>query len=184
MFMREQGTTTALNRILCEVLLYKDDSPVVLALDVAGITNLTDFMSLRCEDIPTLVFQPLTGGKPKPLRLNDVGMIQTLVNYGRQLIQDNGGVLSIEQWDAITREEFDEFRIRGPSPQPTIQTATQSRPAPKQADLVADFNRGSSAMLLCIPSSRTRTNGPTGTVPLSHKRELMMFMKSSTSPID
>ena len=96
MFTREQGTT-ALNRILREVLLYKDDSPVVLALDVAGITNLTDFMSLRYEDIPTLVYQPLTGGKPKPLRLNDVGMIQTLVNYGRQLIQDNGGVLSLEQ---------------------------------------------------------------------------------------
>ena len=66
MFTQEQGTT-ALNRILCDVLLYKDDLPVVLALDVVGITNLTDFMSLRYEVVRTLVYQPQSGGKPKPL---------------------------------------------------------------------------------------------------------------------
>ena len=112
MFTREQGTT-ALNRILREVLLYKDESPDVLALDVAGITNLTDFMSLRYEVIRTLVYQPQSGGKPKPLKPNDVGMIRTFIAHGRHLMQANGGILSIEQWDAITPEEFDEFRIRG-----------------------------------------------------------------------
>ena len=97
MLTREQAAN-ALDRILREVLLYKEDSPVILALEEAGITNLTDFMSLRHEDIPSLVYQPKLGEKPKPIRLNNVGMTQTFISYGRQLMQDNGGVLSLEQW--------------------------------------------------------------------------------------
>ena len=40
-------------------------------------------------------------------------MIRTFIAYGHHLMQANGGVLSIEQWYAITPEEFDEFRICG-----------------------------------------------------------------------
>ena len=115
---------------------------MVLALEQAGITNLTDFMSLRHEDVPSLIYQPQLGEKLRSLRLNDVGMIQTLITYGCQLMQDNGGILSLEQWDAITCAEFDEFRIRGLAPQPTMPIATQPRPAPKQADPVSDFKKG------------------------------------------
>ena len=57
MLTREQ-TANALDRILREVLLYKEDSPVIFALEETGITNLSDFMSLRHEDIPSLVYQP------------------------------------------------------------------------------------------------------------------------------
>ena len=115
---------------------------MILALDEAGITNLTDFMSLRHEDIPSLVYQPQLSKKPRSLRLNDVGMIQILITYERQLMQDNVGILSLEQWDVITCADFDEFRIRGPAPQPTMAIATQPRPAPKQADPVSDFKKG------------------------------------------
>ena len=130
---------------------------MILALEEAGITNLTDFMSLRYEGIPSLVYQPKPGEKPKPIRLNDVGMIQTFITYGRQLMQDNGGVLSLEQWDAITRAEFDEFRIRGPALQPTMPIAT--RPAPKQADPVSDFKKGIKRDAALYPIHKDQNQG-------------------------
>ena len=55
---RKQAAT-ALDHILRDVLLYQDDSPVVLALEEAGngITNLIDIMSLRHQVVPTLTYQ-------------------------------------------------------------------------------------------------------------------------------
>ena len=143
MITRQQAAT-ALDRILRDILLYHEDSPAVLALEEAGITNLIDFMSLRYEVVPTLVYQTGKDEKPKSLKPNDVGMIQTFITYGCHLMQANRGVLSIEQWDAITREEFDDFRIRGPAPQSTATPigSPLSRPTPKQADPVAEFKKG------------------------------------------
>ena len=58
-------------------------------------------------------------------------------------MQANHGILSLEQWDAVTREEFDDFRIHGPAPQPTTPIVSPlSRPAPKQADPVVEFKKG------------------------------------------
>ena len=86
---------------------------MALALKGAGITNLIDLMSLRHEVVPTLVYRTRKDEETKSLKFNDVGMIQTFITYGRHLMQANHGVLSIEQWDSITREEFDSFRICG-----------------------------------------------------------------------
>ena len=70
-------------------------------------------------------------------------MIQTFITYGHHPIQANCGVLSFEQWDVITCEEFDDFHIHGPAPQPTTPIGSHlSRPVPKQADPVVEFKKG------------------------------------------
>ena len=59
-------------------------------------------------------------------------------------MQVNRGVLTTERWDAITREEFDDFRIRGPALQPTNTPigSPLTRSALKQADPVMEFKKG------------------------------------------
>ena len=75
---------TALDQILRDVLLHQADSPAVLALEEAGITNLINFMSLPYEVFLTLIYKFGKGEKPKSLKPIDVGMIQTFITCGCQ----------------------------------------------------------------------------------------------------
>ena len=136
---------------------------------------LSDFMSLRHEDVPSLVYQPQPSEKPRSLRLNDLGMIHTFITYGRQLMQVNGGVLSLINGMPLRVRSLMSSASEAQHPSLLCQSPRNQDQLLNKLIQFRTSRRVSSAMPHCIPSSRTRTNGPTGTMPLFLKHVPMMF---------
>jgi len=127
------------------------DSPLIQALDEAGINEINDLLTLDPQLRDTLMYE-LKDSSVKPLPIgyrNLLRVLKIFVDYS----QDRG--MPIDNWTTVTKQDFDNFRtscdglallekrnsfsVSTPTP---IITPTPSMPAPKQKDLLSKFKKG------------------------------------------
>jgi len=94
------------NHVLLNVLRQSSDSPLIQALNEAGINEISDLLTLDHQLRNALTYKQ-DDGTTKPLPISYKNLIRVLkifVDY----CQDNG--TPIEDWTAVTKKDFDEFR--------------------------------------------------------------------------
>jgi len=142
-----------LAHVLTEVLRQPSDSPLVRALEEAGINEINDLLTLDHHSRNTLTYER-DDGTTKPLPIGHRNLIRVLKIFA-DFCQDSGR--PIEDWLAVTKKDFDDFRTSRaglalsekskafsiPAPNPVIvPSPSPHTPAPKQKDLLSEFKKG------------------------------------------
>ena len=86
------------------------------------------------------MYFPRENEAPAYIPRGNMVQLQVLVRYARKLVQENGGVpLSIAQWLAVTREQFNAYRFSFPArPSPSPHAP---QPTARSSNRVNDFKR-------------------------------------------
>jgi len=106
---------TLFRRIYHDILDLDDDSPLVLAFHHDGIRNLIDLVSLSSEVIDRLEYVPRPGEPSTVIDSGSTNLVKWFIKWVRYLMACNGGApLSLDQWDAVQRIDFEKFlRMKG-----------------------------------------------------------------------
>jgi len=94
------------NHVLSNVLRQSSDSLLIRALDEAGINEISDLLTLDHQLRNALMYEQ-DDGTVKPLPIGYKNLIRVLKIFA-DYCQDNG--TPIEDWTAVTKRDFDEFR--------------------------------------------------------------------------
>jgi len=151
----ETGSPTAalpdehdmLNHVVSNVLRQPSDDPLVRALDGAGINEIMDLLTLDHHTRNALTYE-LDDGTVKPLPLGYKNLLRVHKLFA-DYCQANG--TPIEDWTAVTKRDFDEFRtshagmsLSEKSDAFSTPTTAPTPPPPpaRQKDLLAEFKKG------------------------------------------
>jgi len=92
--------------VLTNVLRQPSDGPLARALDEAGINEINDLLTLDHQSRNALMYEQ-DDGTVRPLPLGYMNLIRVLKIF-TDYCQDSG--MPIDDWMAITKRDFDEFR--------------------------------------------------------------------------
>ena len=86
--------------------------PISRVLKEAGIDDFISFVSLSAKDVSDLVFDAGIGWKQ--LHPKDKNLLISFLKFQSQLCINNGSIpLTLEQWNALTAQDFQEFCTTG-----------------------------------------------------------------------
>ncbi len=145
----QSGATTApdgkamLDHVVTVVLKQAKDGPLAEALAHANIEDIVDLLALSPSERDVLAF-PLDDGTEKPLSVGHKSMLQALKVFAN-FRQANGN--PIEDWTAVSRKDFDDFRtsqagLAATEKMDALSSANPTPPPTKQKDLLAEFKKG------------------------------------------
>ncbi len=131
-----------LEHVVTVVLKQAKDGPLAKALTHANIDNIVDLLAPSPPERDVHTF-PLADGTGKPLSVGHKSMLQALKIF-TNFCQSNGN--PIEDWTAVTKKDFDDFRTSQAGLAATEKMDILSSPAPappplKQKDLLAEFKK-------------------------------------------
>jgi len=123
------------------VLKQAKDGRLAKALNAAAVQEINDVCLLNQPARDALTFL-LDDGTEKPLPIGYKNLLRALKIYA-DYCQAEGD--PIEDWTAITKKDFDDFRCSQVCMAPTARIDALSSPAttstPKQKDLLAEFKK-------------------------------------------
>ena len=144
------SSTEAFAHVMDVVINRPSGTPVSLALSLAGITTMNDFLSLSEGDLHNLTYKTVEPeGNKAPtihyLSIADRNILKYLLYFH---IHRNNEYNTIDDWSKVSKEEFDAFRIdpnftlNPPVPRASSKHLTPKPPSSSSFSPVDLFRRG------------------------------------------
>jgi hypothetical protein len=146
--MTRAQDASAFERITKDILSAQNDtSPIILALRRADISSLVNLLTLSMDDVDLLEYVPATqetttaSNRAQRLSIGHRNMIKWFLKWSHQLWIDNGKVpLDANQWNLVSLDSFNDFRISGGL---CLNTSPDYTQVPnKKTDSVVEFKKG------------------------------------------
>ena len=107
---RTQIKLDAYTHVLDNVLELDPDHPVREWLDQNDYKDIVSLLNMNVANIAHTLYQPDGEKKPITLAPSHVGLLESLIFY-KVYCSDEGARLKIEDWEQVTGEHFDTFRV-------------------------------------------------------------------------
>ena len=145
-FTRADGKL-ALAHVIKDVFELLDDHPLHTSLLQAGIVEIGDVLSMPYDDILVLTYRDDKGDE-HPVAKGDKYRLRIIKYYHHHRITVGD---PIEDWLALTREEYHEYRVSkdyddtlkdSQAPSAGRSSSSSSVPSPRVRDPIAEFKKG------------------------------------------
>ena len=110
MVLTQAQATAACNHVLNNVLACTNNTPLVLALNHNGITEIYDLLTLFADDIDNLDYVD-NEGNPHGVPLGEQNLLKLFIAYYASCIQNGSSIPNtLEDWNGLIHDTFTEWR--------------------------------------------------------------------------